>query len=163
VAAAVAAAVAATRTSDLYGRKTVARPKSQTSSLLDFIGEDTFTVAMVDVDATPSMREKRDNTPSNGTARHKITQGARSDDAHVKVRPPTHMEKAHDGAKRKGAEAAARMRREATAHAAEGRATSSAAPNPVHHDDAVASDVIVVDGDDHRSQTRRAAALHAGP
>jgi len=109
------------------------------------------------------MREKRDKMPRNGTARHKVTQGARIDDAHVKVRPAAHMEKAHDGAKRQGAESVARMRPEAAAHAADGRTTSATASNPVHHDDAEASDVIVVDGDVHRSQTRRAAALHARP
>jgi len=155
--------VAATQTSDVSGRQTVARPKSQTSTLLDFIGEDTFTVAMVDVGATPSMRDERDRLPSNGTARHKVTQGVRIDDAHGKVRRPAHVDKAQDEAKRKGAEAAARMRREAAAHAADGRTTSAAASNPVHHGDAFASDVIVVDGDDHRSQTRRAAALDACP
>jgi len=42
------------------GRQTGARPKSQTSTLLDCIMEDTFTVAMVDVGATPSMRDKQD-------------------------------------------------------------------------------------------------------
>ena len=120
-------------------------------------------MAVVDVDATPSMREKRDKMPRNGTARHKVTQGARIDDAHVRVRPAAHMENAHDGAKPQGAEAVARMRREAAAHAADGRTTSATASNPVHHDDADASDVIVVDGDVHRSQTSRSAALHARP
>ena len=163
VAAPVAAAVAATQTGDDNGRQTVARPESQTSTLLDFIGEDTFTVAMVDVGATSSMRDKRDRLPSNGTARHKVTQGVPIDDAQGKVRRPAHMDKANGEAKRKGAEAAARMRREAAAHAANGQNTSAAASNPVHHGDAFESDVIVVAGDDHRSQTRWAAALDACP
>jgi len=87
----------------------------------------------------------------------------RIDDAHGKVRRPGHMDKAQDQANRKRAEAAACMRREAAAHAADGRTTSAAASNPVHHGDVFASDVIVVDGDDHGSQTRRAAALDACP
>jgi len=162
VAAAGVAAVAATQTIDVYGRETVARPKSVTCSLLDSIVQDAFTEVMVDVVATPFMRDKRNRTSRNGTARHKVTQGVRIDDAHGNVQRLAPMDKAQDEAKCKVADSAAHMRREADAHAAERRTTSAAASNPVHHGDAVASDLTVVDGDDHRSQTRRAAALDAG-